>query len=46
MTELKETSIKPNELWAICPICGGNLELWVDGYEHCDSCDWNTKEDK
>lgn len=28
-----------------CPICGGNLELWADGYEHCDSCDWNTKED-
>lgn len=28
----------------ICPICGGNLELWIDGYEHCDSCDYNTKE--
>lgn len=27
-----------------CPICGGNLELWDDGYEHCDSCEYNTKE--
>lgn len=33
----------------------GNMELieiiklaafWADGYEHCDSCDYNTKEDK
>lgn len=37
----EQCDVKSND---ICPICGGNLELWADGYEHCDSCDQNTKE--
>lgn len=26
-----------------CPICGGNLELREDGFEYCDSCNYNTR---
>lgn len=26
-----------------CPYCDGTMELRMDGYEYCDSCEYNTK---
>ena len=28
-----------------CPICGGTMKLCVDGFEYCDTCEYNTRDD-